>query len=126
LEYCPNGELLDLIKKAGRFDEVAAKFYAAELLNGLEYMHNNNVIHRDIKPENILLDPDFHSKISDFGTAQTVSKDKDGNVFLLHALIFVAKVTNFAGTPEYCAPELITDKWAGRMYFICLYKTKNL
>ena len=50
LEYCPNGELLDLIKKAGRFDEVVASFYAAEIVCALEFMHEKNIIHRDLKP----------------------------------------------------------------------------
>jgi 3-phosphoinositide dependent protein kinase-1 len=50
LEYCPNGELLDLIKKAGRFDETVATFYAAEIIQGLEFMHEKNIVHRDLKP----------------------------------------------------------------------------
>jgi 3-phosphoinositide dependent protein kinase-1 len=40
LELCPNGELLDLIKKVGRFDEATACFYTAEILNGIQYMHS--------------------------------------------------------------------------------------
>lgn len=41
---------MDLIKKAGRFDEVVASFYAAEIVCALEFMHEKNIIHRDLKP----------------------------------------------------------------------------
>ena len=62
-----------------------ACFYAAEIINGLEFMHSKNIIHRDLKPENILVDPDMHLKLSDFGTAQTLNSS-DGIFFLFFYL----------------------------------------
>jgi len=42
----------------------------AEVLLGIEYLHQNNIIYRDLKPENIVLDEDGHAKITDFGLAK--------------------------------------------------------
>jgi len=50
-----------------RLPEELAKFYIAELVLAVEYLHSLNVIHRDLKPENILLDGKCHIKLSDFG-----------------------------------------------------------
>lgn len=47
-----------------------AKFYFAEILLGLEYIHNQNVLYRDLKPENIFIDIDGHIKLADFGLSK--------------------------------------------------------
>lgn len=47
-----------------------AKFYFAEILLAIEYLHNNNIFYRDLKPENILLDEDGHVKMTDFGISR--------------------------------------------------------
>lgn len=69
MEYAENGELLDHIKKRGRFDEAIARRVTAELVNALEHLRHHHVVHRDIKPENVMFDRDFHVKLVDFGTA---------------------------------------------------------
>jgi serine/threonine protein kinase len=48
------------------------RFFVAEIVVGLEFLHSNNIIHRDLKPENILVDSDFHIKICDFGEAKKI------------------------------------------------------
>uniref|UniRef100_A0AAZ3RE54 3-phosphoinositide-dependent protein kinase 1 n=1 Tax=Oncorhynchus tshawytscha TaxID=74940 RepID=A0AAZ3RE54_ONCTS len=70
LSYAKNGELLKYIRKIGSFDETCTRFYSAEIVCALEYLHEKGIIHRDLKPENILLSEDMHIQITDFGTAK--------------------------------------------------------
>ncbi|CAK7329322.1 unnamed protein product [Dovyalis caffra] len=68
MEYCPGGDLHVLRQKQpGRsFSEQAARFYVAEVLLALEYLHMLGVVYRDLKPENILVREDGHIMLSDF------------------------------------------------------------
>ncbi|KAL0921080.1 hypothetical protein M5K25_008112 [Dendrobium thyrsiflorum] len=68
MEYCPCGDLHVLRQKqVGRFfSEPAARFYVAEVLLALEYLHLLGVIYRDLKPENILIREDGHIMLTDF------------------------------------------------------------
>ncbi|KAJ4819475.1 Protein kinase superfamily protein [Rhynchospora pubera] len=68
IEFCPGGDLHVLRQKQpGRcFSEPAARFYVAEVLLALEYLHMLGVIYRDLKPENILVREDGHIMLSDF------------------------------------------------------------
>ncbi|KAL9246056.1 hypothetical protein vseg_019638 [Gypsophila vaccaria] len=68
MEYCPGGDLHVLRQRqSGRcFIEQAARFYVAEVLLALEYLHMLGVIYRDLKPENILVREDGHIMLSDF------------------------------------------------------------
>ena len=70
LELAANGELLTWLRKLGRFPVDVARFYTAEIADVLSYLHSLDVIHRDMKPENILLDANFHIRLTDFGTAK--------------------------------------------------------
>eukprot|EP00697_Spironema_sp_BW2_P010731 gnl/Spiro4/26089_TR13014_c0_g1_i1.p1 gnl/Spiro4/26089_TR13014_c0_g1~~gnl/Spiro4/26089_TR13014_c0_g1_i1.p1 ORF type:complete len:562 (+),score=44.26 gnl/Spiro4/26089_TR13014_c0_g1_i1:206-1687(+) len=69
LEYAEGGELFDRIEPDIGLDEDKAHFYFRQLLEGIEYLHQNGVCHRDLKPENILLDVNGNLKIADFGFA---------------------------------------------------------
>ncbi|XVF05214.1 hypothetical protein REPUB_Repub05bG0152800 [Reevesia pubescens] len=68
MEYCPGGDLHVLRQKQpGRsFSEQAARFYVAEVLLALEYLHMLGVVYRDLKPENILVREDGHIMLTDF------------------------------------------------------------
>jgi len=77
LDYAKNGELLDFIKKNSSFDETCTRFYAAEIVLAIEYLHGENIIHRDLKPENILLDDNMHVKLTDFGTAKILGEGQE-------------------------------------------------
>ncbi|CAH8350476.1 unnamed protein product [Eruca vesicaria subsp. sativa] len=68
MEYCPGGDLHVLRQKQlGRcFPEPAARFYVAEILLALEYLHMLGIIYRDLKPENILVREDGHIMLTDF------------------------------------------------------------
>ncbi|CAI0469579.1 unnamed protein product [Linum tenue] len=68
MEFCPGGDLHVLRQKQlGRcFPEPAARFYVAEVLLALEYLHMLGVVYRDLKPENILVREDGHIMLTDF------------------------------------------------------------
>uniref|UniRef100_A0A7N0UW98 non-specific serine/threonine protein kinase n=1 Tax=Kalanchoe fedtschenkoi TaxID=63787 RepID=A0A7N0UW98_KALFE len=68
MEYCPGGDLHSLRQRQpGRyFPEDAARFYVAEVLLALEYLHMLGIIYRDLKPENVLVREDGHIMLSDF------------------------------------------------------------
>lgn len=109
LEFCPNGDLLDLINSfEGRFPLELARFYTAELIVILDLLHERGVIHRDLKPENLLLSSDFHLKLSDFGTGKEVSPDPDGAEFNRE------RRSTFVGTAEYVSPEVLLDQEVGK------------
>jgi serine/threonine protein kinase len=71
-----NHELLDefgfICFQKGRMKQEEVCFYAAEIVDILEYIHSQGVIHRDLKPENLLLTSDGHLKLCDFGSAKMV------------------------------------------------------
>jgi G protein-coupled receptor kinase len=79
-----------------RLSENVAKFYAAEILLGLEHLHSLRIVHRDIKPENILMDNAGHVRISDLGIAAQVPEDKT--------------LSGGGGTLGYIAPEVINKE----------------
>ncbi|CAN4119479.1 unnamed protein product [Withania somnifera] len=68
MEYCPGGDLHVLRQKqpSKSFSERAARFYVAEVLLALEYLHLLGVVYRDLKPENVLVREDGHIMLSDF------------------------------------------------------------
>jgi 3-phosphoinositide dependent protein kinase-1 len=105
-EYCPNGDLLGLLREKGRFDFLGARFYIAELIKGVEYIHSESILHRDIKPENILLDHHYHIKIADFGSAKILDSEPTPTQQ------DPARRASFVGTAEYCSPELLNEKIA--------------
>ncbi|KAJ1656833.1 serine/threonine protein kinase [Dispira simplex] len=103
LDLARNGELLTLIRRLQRLPEEGARFYLAEIVTAVEYLHHKGVIHRDLKPENILLDENMHIKLTDFGTAKLVDET---NVTSTSP----QRSQSFVGTAEYVSPELLTDK----------------
>ncbi|XP_048434816.1 protein kinase PVPK-1-like isoform X2 [Pyrus x bretschneideri] len=68
MEFCPGGDLHALRQKqpGKHFPEHAARFYVAEVLLALEYLHMLGIIYRDLKPENVLVREDGHIMLSDF------------------------------------------------------------
>jgi serine/threonine protein kinase len=74
MEYLKGGDISSLLEKHGYFKEEIARFYIAELVLAVEYLHNNGIIHRDLKPDNILLDSAGHIKLIDFGLSKIGAK----------------------------------------------------
>lgn len=70
MEYMIGGDLKSLLSVSGYFEEAAAKFYCAEIVMALEYLHKHGIIHRDIKPDNMLLSTTGHVKLTDFGLSK--------------------------------------------------------
>lgn len=120
LSYAKNGELLPYINKVGSFDIECTKFYSAEILRGLEYLHGLGIIHRDLKPENILLDEKMHVLITDFGSAKILKEDPE--TVMTHPASEDAQQEqycrerkgSFVGTAQYVSPELLVEKKASR------------
>nr|XP_005999337.1 PREDICTED: beta-adrenergic receptor kinase 1 [Latimeria chalumnae] len=92
LDLMNGGDLHYHLSQHGVFSELEMRFYAAEILLGLEHMHDRLVVYRDLKPANILLDEHGHVRISDLGLACDFSKKKP------HASV---------GTHGYMAPEVL-------------------
>lgn len=91
MDYIEGGELFSLLRKSKVFPNQVAKFYAAEVLLALEYLHSKNIVYRDLKPENILISRSGHIKLADFGFAKYVE----------------TTTYTLCGTPDYIAPEII-------------------
>uniref|UniRef100_A0A7N5JSL6 non-specific serine/threonine protein kinase n=1 Tax=Ailuropoda melanoleuca TaxID=9646 RepID=A0A7N5JSL6_AILME len=93
MEYANGGELFFHLSRERVFPEDRARFYGAEIVSALDYLHSEkNVVYRDLKLENLMLDKDGHIKITDFGLCKEGIKDG-------------ATMKTFCGTPEYLAPE---------------------
>jgi len=96
LEYCPGGELFDLLFYSDRLNEITVRTYFHQLMNGLKAIHLAGIAHRDIKPQNILLDADYCIKITDFGWSKIFETEQDR----------IMKTT-YVGTRGFQAPELL-------------------
>mmetsp|Transcript_24734 Transcript_24734/g.28428 ORF Transcript_24734/g.28428 Transcript_24734/m.28428 type:complete len:107 (+) Transcript_24734:261-581(+) len=68
------GDLLQRITNSKGLSEEHCKFYAAEIISGLEFLHSNNIVYRSLKPEDVLLDREGHIKLSDFGLSRSIDE----------------------------------------------------
>ena len=133
LELVPGGELANYVNECRKDNEVRgfrdtgcslvfSRFCAAELVEGLEYLHQSGILHRDFKPENVLITAKGHIKIADFGTAFNSGSSNEVGM-------------EFVGTAEYVSPEVLrgdtegasrgSDLWALGcvIYFMAFGKT---
>mgnify|MGYP001179919512 CR=1 FL=1 len=94
LELALGGELFSVLRENNKFAEPQGCFYAACVQSAFAYMHDKSIVYRDLKPENLLFDSEGYLKVVDFGFAKQITD----------------RTWTLCGTPEYLAPEIITNK----------------
>lgn len=96
MEHVSGGDLFTFLVDKKRFDSRWTRFYAAEVLLGLEYLHIHDYACRDIKPENILIDSNGHVKVADLGFTKHIERGE--------------RTYTTCGTTDYMAPEVILSQ----------------
>jgi len=99
MEWC-EGRLLRQIISEGRMPQDRAIRIAIEVLEALEYIHEQGVVHRDLKPENIMVDASDNIKLIDFGIAGDAAARR----------LTYANFTATLGTADYISPEQVKGK----------------
>ncbi|KAF9498126.1 hypothetical protein BDN71DRAFT_1443846 [Pleurotus eryngii] len=125
-EYCQGGSLAALLVHGRIEDEGIIQVYTMQMLEGLAYLHSQNIVHRDIKPDNILLDHMGVIKLVDFGAAKILAKNQrsiqrsrrstyDGaSAAPIVANLGGLGMNSLTGTPMYMSPEIIKNDKRGR------------
>ena len=101
--YCV-GSIGSILYKYGPLGESAIRSYIQQILEGLIYLHENNVIHRDLKSGNILLGSDGKLRLTDFGCAIQFEKSQSQAEIM----------TNIKGSIPWMAPEVIKQEGISR------------
>ncbi|XP_071954850.1 uncharacterized protein [Antedon mediterranea] len=104
MQFIPGGSIASLLARFGALDEPVFCRYTKQILEGIEYLHTNNVIHRDIKGANIMLMSNGVIKLIDFGCAKRLCINLSQSQSLL---------TSMRGTPYWMAPEVIMETGYG-------------
>mmetsp|Transcript_69419 Transcript_69419/g.192067 ORF Transcript_69419/g.192067 Transcript_69419/m.192067 type:complete len:495 (-) Transcript_69419:189-1673(-) len=123
MDYMPGGDLMTHLQRKGIFSEKETRFYIAELVQAVDYIHTAlHYIHRDIKPDNVVLDARGHIRLVDFGlcTRDAPQAAAEGG-FLAGPTLLGAQhgggpkarchpprpqLRSLVGTPDYAAPEV--------------------
>ena len=95
MDLLNGGDLRFHISRYRKFSEEQTRFFLANIIYAIDYIHSNNVIHRDIKPENLVLDDKGYVRITDFGIAKENMPDNSSET---------------SGTPGYMAPEVMKGR----------------
>ena len=95
MEYCENKSFFNFVKKK-KLNEIEACKYFQDLIDGLEYLHSQNISNRDLTPHNLFLDHKFSLKISNFSYSKIYENEK--------------LLTTPIGTLQFAAPEVLNGK----------------
>lgn len=110
IEFVNGGDLMFHMQRQRRLPEEHARFYSAEIVLALNFLHQRGIVYRDLKLDNVLLDSDGHIKLTDYGMC------KEG--------LWSGDMTNtFCGTPNYIAPEVLRGEEYG---IVCLIGSRVL
>ncbi|XP_018565731.1 microtubule-associated serine/threonine-protein kinase 3 isoform X3 [Anoplophora glabripennis] len=116
MEYVEGGDCASLIKNIGPLPADMARFYFAETVLAVEYLHSYGIVHRDLKPDNLLITALGHIKLTDFGLSKMGLMSLATN---LYEGYIDSESRQFSdkqvfGTPEYIAPEVILRQGYGK------------
>lgn len=121
MEYLRGGDFRSLLRREGRLELPAARWFIGQLVLAIESLHTHNVIHRDLKPENLLLDDRGRLKLADFGLSEFKSKlgCHDSSQPDQSQIEFIPRIggqtgPRIVGTPDYIPPEVLFDKGSKR------------
>ncbi|KAI9758003.1 MAG: hypothetical protein M4579_003239 [Chaenotheca gracillima] len=112
LGLCPNGSLMEMVKKRKFLTAPEVRRYIIQICGAIKYMHHRNIIHRDLKMGNIFLDNDMNVKIGDFGLAALLISDAE---------ISHNRRRTMCGTPNYIAPEVLEKSKRGHDYKVDIW-----
>uniref|UniRef100_A0A1B6DZS5 Protein kinase domain-containing protein n=1 Tax=Clastoptera arizonana TaxID=38151 RepID=A0A1B6DZS5_9HEMI len=112
--FAVGGDLFMYIQGLGGLTEEQTRFYSAQAILALEYLHFLGIVYRDLKPENIFVYENGYVKLGDFGTAKFIG----------------SRTWTLCGTPEYIAPEVYLQKGYGKAVDwwalgVLIYEMKN-
>ncbi|PBC32591.1 Serine/threonine-protein kinase polo [Apis cerana cerana] len=106
LELCRKRSMMELHKRRKALTECETRYYMKQILDGVNYLHQNKIIHRDLKLGNLFLSDDLQVKIGDFGLATRLEHEGE-------------RKKTVCGTPNYIAPEILTK--AGHSYEVDIW-----
>jgi hypothetical protein len=97
MECMPGGSVYQHLRDIGPLNEILARKYTRQILEGVAYLHDNRIVHRDVKGANILRDSFGNIKLADFGASKRLQTIRSGR----------SGLKSVQGTPYWMAPEVI-------------------
>jgi len=100
MEWADGRPLRELLLQQTKLSPARAARITVRILETLDYVHRQGVVHRDLKPENVIIDPEDHIKLIDFGIAAKAGERR----------LTLGTLTHAIGTPDYISPEQVQGK----------------